>query len=129
MINDRKSPSRHKGLLLLSIFLVLGFMSYTCEPRDSGAGEKRDFNAGSDTKVSASQHLTEHSREQGGEKEKRKILYWRAPMNPTEIYDHPGKSKMGMDLVPVYEDQMTGGRRSEDRPCDSTRHGRPNRLC
>lgn len=33
----------------------------------------------------------------------RKILYWRAPMDPTEIYDRPGKSKMGMDLVPVYE--------------------------
>jgi multidrug efflux pump subunit AcrA (membrane-fusion protein) len=36
-----------------------------------------------------------------------KILYWRAPMNPTEIYDKPGKSAMGMDLVPVYEDEMT----------------------
>ena len=34
----------------------------------------------------------------------RKILYWRAPMDPNEIYDAPGKSKMGMDLVPVYED-------------------------
>ncbi|MBL7213252.1 MAG: efflux RND transporter periplasmic adaptor subunit [Desulfobacteraceae bacterium] len=39
---------------------------------------------------------------------KGKILYWRAPMNPTEIYDKPGKSAMGMDLVPVYEDEMTG---------------------
>jgi len=39
----------------------------------------------------------------------RKIAYWRAPMDPTEVYDHPGKSKMGMDLVPVYEDQVTGG--------------------
>ena len=38
---------------------------------------------------------------------KGKILYWRAPMNPTEIYDKPGKSAMGMDLVPVYEDEMT----------------------
>jgi len=37
-----------------------------------------------------------------------KILYWRAPMNPTEIYDKPGKSAMGMDLVPVYEEEMTG---------------------
>ena len=37
--------------------------------------------------------------------EGRKILYWQAPMNPTEIYDHPGKSAMGMDLVPVYEDE------------------------
>jgi Cu(I)/Ag(I) efflux system membrane fusion protein/cobalt-zinc-cadmium efflux system membrane fusion protein len=36
----------------------------------------------------------------------RKIAYWRAPMNPTEIYDKPGKSAMGMDLVPVYEDEL-----------------------
>ncbi|MGB5531274.1 MAG: efflux RND transporter periplasmic adaptor subunit [Ignavibacteriaceae bacterium] len=38
----------------------------------------------------------------------RKILYWRAPMDPNEIYDSPGKSKMGMDLVPVYEDEVSG---------------------
>ena len=39
----------------------------------------------------------------------RKIAYWRAPMNPQEIYDEPGKSAMGMDLVPVYEDNVSGG--------------------
>jgi RND family efflux transporter MFP subunit len=39
----------------------------------------------------------------------RKVLYWRAPMDPTEIYDKPGKSKMGMDLVPVYEGEEAGG--------------------
>ncbi|HSR49404.1 MAG TPA: efflux RND transporter periplasmic adaptor subunit [Acidobacteriota bacterium] len=33
----------------------------------------------------------------------RKILYWRAPMDPTYTSDKPGKSPMGMDLVPVYE--------------------------
>ena len=38
--------------------------------------------------------------------ERRNIAYWRAPMNPTEIYDKPGKSAMGMDLVPVYEDEL-----------------------
>jgi Cu(I)/Ag(I) efflux system membrane fusion protein/cobalt-zinc-cadmium efflux system membrane fusion protein len=38
-----------------------------------------------------------------------KIAYWRAPMNPTEIYDKPGKSAMGMDLVPVYENELSGG--------------------
>ena len=38
----------------------------------------------------------------------KKVLYWRAPMNPNEVYDHPGKSKMGMDLVPVYEDEASG---------------------
>ena len=38
----------------------------------------------------------------------RKILYWRAPMDPNEIYDASGKSKMGMDLVPVYEEEAGG---------------------
>ena len=35
----------------------------------------------------------------------RKIKHWRAPMDPTYIRDKPGKSPMGMDLVPVYEDE------------------------
>ncbi len=38
----------------------------------------------------------------------KKIVYWRAPMDPNEIYDAPGKSKMGMDLVPVYDDDGSG---------------------
>jgi len=38
----------------------------------------------------------------------RKILYWWDPMDPNYISDKPGKSPMGMDLVPVYEDQMKG---------------------
>ena len=53
---------------------------------------------------------SEESKIQDSEsKGERKILYWQAPMVPTEIYDEPGKSKMGMDLVPVYEDQSTLG--------------------
>lgn len=35
----------------------------------------------------------------------RKIKHWVAPMDPTYIRDSPGKSPMGMDLVPVYEEQ------------------------
>jgi len=38
-----------------------------------------------------------------GKKKDKKILYWRAPMDPTYISDKPGKSPMGMDLIPVYE--------------------------
>jgi membrane fusion protein, copper/silver efflux system len=34
----------------------------------------------------------------------RKILFWVAPMDPTYRRDRPGKSPMGMDLVPVYVD-------------------------
>ncbi len=33
----------------------------------------------------------------------RRILYWVAPMDPTYRSDKPGKSPMGMDLIPVYE--------------------------
>ena len=35
-------------------------------------------------------------------------LYWVAPMDPNYRRDKPGKSPMGMDLVPVYEEQSKG---------------------
>ncbi len=47
----------------------------------------------------------------GGPEEKeeeRKILYWVAPMDPNYRRDKPGKSPMGMDLVPVYADEAGG---------------------
>jgi Cu(I)/Ag(I) efflux system membrane fusion protein len=34
----------------------------------------------------------------------REVLYWQAPMDPGYRRDDPGKSPMGMDLVPVYAD-------------------------
>ena len=36
----------------------------------------------------------------------REILYWVAPMDPNFRRDEPGKSPMGMDLVPVYADEV-----------------------
>ncbi len=42
-------------------------------------------------------------------KGERKILYWVAPMNPNYKMDKPGKSPMGMDLVPVYADEEDSG--------------------
>lgn len=38
-----------------------------------------------------------------------KILHWVAPMDPSFKSDKPGKSPMGMDLVPVYEDSTADG--------------------
>ena len=35
----------------------------------------------------------------------KKIKYWTSPMDPTYISEQPGKSPMGMDLVPVYEEE------------------------
>lgn len=42
----------------------------------------------------------------GDEKE---ILYWVAPMDANYRRDKPGKSPMGMDLVPVYADATGSG--------------------
>jgi len=36
----------------------------------------------------------------------RELLYWVAPMDANYRRDEPGKSPMGMDLVPVYADQV-----------------------
>jgi len=60
------------------------------------------------TPIKSTGQVMDHG-EAGKEEKKRKILYWRAPMDPTEIYDKPGKSKMGMELVPVYEGDEAGG--------------------
>ena len=38
----------------------------------------------------------------------KKLLYWVAPMDANYRRDEPGKSPMGMDLVPVYDDGEDG---------------------
>ncbi|CZF85232.1 efflux RND transporter periplasmic adaptor subunit [Grimontia marina] len=40
-------------------------------------------------------------------------LYWVAPMDPNYQRDKPGKSPMGMDLIPVYAEDLAGG---NDKP-------------
>lgn len=40
-------------------------------------------------------------------------LYWVAPMDPNYQRDKPGKSPMGMDLIPVYAGDLNG---SNDKP-------------
>ena len=45
----------------------------------------------------------EDDADDGGPAERR-VLYWRAPMDPNFVSESPGKSPMGMDLVPVYAD-------------------------
>ncbi|MDP6605771.1 MAG: efflux RND transporter periplasmic adaptor subunit [Dehalococcoidia bacterium] len=51
----------------------------------------------------------------------REILYWQAPMDRTFVSDQPGKSPMGMDLVPVYADDL-------EAPQDSGIRVRPDFL-
>lgn len=41
-------------------------------------------------------------------KKERKILFYRSPMNPSVTSPAPAKDAMGMDYVPVYEDEVNG---------------------
>ena len=41
----------------------------------------------------------------GGATQARRILYYKSTMNPGEISQLPGKDSMGMEMVPVYENQ------------------------
>ncbi len=45
----------------------------------------------------------------GAPDRERKILYWTDTMIPGYRAEGPGKSPMGMDLTPVYEDEAEGG--------------------
>jgi Cu(I)/Ag(I) efflux system membrane fusion protein len=49
-----------------------------------------------------------HSSAPMSEETERKPLYWVAPMDPNYRRPEPGKSPMGMDLVPVYEESEPG---------------------
>ena len=39
----------------------------------------------------------------------RKLAYYRSPMDPSVRSDRPAKDAMGMDFVPVYDDELLGG--------------------
>lgn len=55
----------------------------------------------------SSVHGTEQTAQANPNSSSRKIKYWWDPMlNPPYISDKPGKSPMGMDLIPVYEDEQ-----------------------
>lgn len=49
-------------------------------------------------------------------KAEKEILYWVAPMDPTYRRDEPGKSPMGMDMVPVYAEQGADSDAVQRRP-------------
>ncbi len=54
-------------------------------------------------------NMAEASDENASTKGAKEPLYWVAPMDPNYQRDQPGKSPMGMDLIPVYADDLNGG--------------------
>ena len=85
MSGDYKSSMRSKMPLLAT--LVIGLAGGVLISNYTILGETIDFRG-------------------GGDKESEKeVLYWVAPMDPNFRRDEPGKSPMGMDLVPVYAEE------------------------
>jgi len=60
-------------------------------------------------------HAVSQAKTENTGSHEKKAIYWRAPMDPMEIYNAPGKSKMGMDLVPVYADDVAEDSTSRER--------------
>ena len=50
------------------------------------------------------QGFLEEDQSHSGRVDTARPLYWVAPMDPSYRREGPGKSPMGMDLVPVYAD-------------------------
>lgn len=86
MSRDKKSTARSKMPLIAT--LVIGLAGGVLISNYTILGESLDFRSADQDKV---------------EKE---ILYWVAPMDPDYRRDEPGKSPMGMDLVPVYAEEQ-----------------------
>jgi RND family efflux transporter MFP subunit len=85
------------GLLILIIVLQeIGFLSGADADQTGGSG------------LMVSEALAAKQELKAGmvdPKTGKKIKYWASPMDPTYIRNEPGKSPMGMDLVPVYEEE------------------------
>ena len=86
MSRDTKSELRSRMPLLAT--LVVGLAGGVLISNYTILGENLDF------------------RSSGDKKAEKEILYWVAPMDPSYRRDEPGKSPMGMDLVPVYAEEQ-----------------------
>lgn len=64
--------------------------------------------------VFGSTYFTLHSFTSLSSSSSRKILYWIDAMEPQIHYDHPGKSRMNMELVPVYEDAQQDNKKGDN---------------
>ena len=112
--------------IILALFLLIAFFSvpalaegqkYTCPMHPHYIADRPgscpicgmdlvalDAEEGSGTEEAVNDNVSESAAAKG----EKKILYWQAPMNPNYRSDKPGKSPMGMDLVPVYADGSEG---------------------
>ena len=72
----------------------------------TSAGQDASQNASEDASQNVSQSASKRLSQGSVAPESTAPLYWVAPMDPNYRRDQPGRSPMGMALVPVYEDAV-----------------------
>lgn len=117
--------------VLLHLFLVValviggGFLLTACNRESSTAGDSREktlYTCGMHPQVIqdhpgncpiCGMKLTpirkQPSAATAASAGERKIKYYRSTMNPGEVKPGPGKDSMGMEMVPVYEEETAAG--------------------
>lgn len=123
MLTDMFNPKRGSGfrtiVAMAALALMAGLLIYFFKDRPGAAPTL------SKAKTPDKSHLVQTKEAQpGSEKEaedffndtaagpetgkERKILFYRNPMDPSIISSTPAKDEMGMDYLPVYEDEAKG---------------------
>lgn len=99
-------------IITVVILVPVYFLFFTGDSSETASGEKQLYTCGMHPQIISDEPgicpicemklvpIKKTSQKSG----ERKILFYRNPMNPNIISDHPQKDEMGMDYVPVYEE-------------------------
>lgn len=98
MSESKKIRARRRELFLLLPLLFF----FSCAKGSKKEAKMPGMALGSQTKSRGGESP---AKEKSGGK---KILYWYDPMMPNYKSDHPGKSPMGMDMIPKYAEEEEG---------------------
>lgn len=99
-------------IIAVVILVPVYFLFITGDSSETASGEKQLYTCGMHPQIISDEPgicpicemklvPIKKTNQKSGE---RKILFYRNPMNPNIISDHPQKDEMGMDYVPVYEE-------------------------
>ncbi|MCB0308134.1 MAG: efflux RND transporter periplasmic adaptor subunit [Bdellovibrionales bacterium] len=127
----RQSKVHRKRILYISILLVVGgtallFSSFLRKPSSSVHTEKQLYQCSMHPSVTSDKpglcpicrmqlqrvDHENHPPEKAPSVSNKKILFYRHPMRPEITSPSPGKDEMGMDFIPVYEEDATETRSS-----------------
>lgn len=92
-----------KVLIFMVFILIVTVLSIEIRPESDREPSVRNWSIVADTASWAAEEKLKAGMVDPGTG--KKIKYWAAPMDPTYIRNEPGQSPMGMELVPVYEEE------------------------